>query len=546
MQRVEAGAVGLQDRGESMLGDQKINEEVDPLTECRVRRATLRQQDRTSLGAGLDLMAVHGHHEIRSRREVAVYRPHSDASRRGDVTHRRLDTGRDEHGGGGGEQRLLVALRVGPHLSGWVPRSLVDGGHRFISSLTQELDKRNNVPYNSIGAVLHFISILWRKTIMQYRTLGRTGITVSQLCLGAMMFGAFGNPDHDESIRIIHNALDAGINFIDTADGYSAGESEEIVGKALAGGRRENVVLAVKFGPPFGEDPNHRGASRRWIMQGVEGSLRRLQTDWIDLYQVGVPDPNTDIDETLGALSDLVHAGKIRSFGASKVPASQIVEAQWTADRRGHERFRTEQPPYSLLTRAIEYDVLPTCLRHGMGVLTYSPLARGWLSGKYRKGQQVSGPGSAARAQRSGDFDSTNPANAAKLDAADALGALADEAGMTLIQMAVAFVTSHPAVTSAIIGPRTMEHLDAYLAADGIDLSSDVLDRIDQIVPPGVTINIADNMWNIRHAGAQCGIPPPPVDQPRPGQYHIMSESTESLRQMGHQRAHQQVGLGPG
>jgi len=332
---------------------------------------------------------------------------------------------------------------------------------------------------------------------MQYRTLGRTGITVSHLCFGAMMFGAFGNPDHDESIQIIHKALDAGINFIDTADGYSAGESELILGKALAGGRRESVVLAIKFGVPFGKDPNHRGASRRWITEAVEGSLQRLQTDWIDLYQVGVPDPNTDIDETLGALSDLVRAGKIRSFGASKVPASQIVEAQWTADRRGHGRFRSEQPPYSLLTRAIEYDVLPTCLRHGMGVLAYSPLAGGWLSGKYRKGQEISGPGSAARARSSGAYDATNPANAAKLAAADALGALADEAGMTLIQMAISFVTRHPAVTSAIIGPRTMEHLDTYLAADGIDLSSDVLDRIDQIVPPGVTINVADNMWNI-------------------------------------------------
>jgi aryl-alcohol dehydrogenase-like predicted oxidoreductase len=333
---------------------------------------------------------------------------------------------------------------------------------------------------------------------MDYRPLGRTGVSVSQMCLGAMMFGAFGNPDHDDAVQIIHKALDAGINFIDTADGYSAGESELILGKALAGGRRESVVLAVKFGVPFGEDPNHRGASRRWITEAVEGSLQRLQTDWIDLYQVGVPDPNTDIDETLGALSDLVRAGKIRSFGASKVPASQIVEAQWTADRRGHGRFRTEQPPYSLLTRAIEYDVLPTCLRHGMGVLTYSPLAGGWLSGKYRKDQEISGPGSAARAQRSpGAYDATNPANAAKLAAADALGALADEAGMTLIQMAIAFVTRHPAVTSAIIGPRTMEHLDAYLAADGIDLSSDLLDRIDQIVPPGVTINVADNMWNI-------------------------------------------------
>src|SRR6516164_3011698 len=333
---------------------------------------------------------------------------------------------------------------------------------------------------------------------MEYRPLGRTGISVSQMCLGAMMFGAFGNSDHDDAIKIIHRALDAGINFIDTADGYSAGESEEILGKALADGRRESVVLAVKFGVPFGSnDPNHRGASRRWINEAVEGSLRRLQTDWIDLYQVGVPDPGTDIDETLGALSDLVRAGKIRSFGASKVPASQIIEAQWTADRRGHGRFRTEQPPYSLLTRAIEYDVLPACLRHGMGVMAYSPLAEGWLSGKYRKGQQVSGPGSAGQHRNAAAFDAANPANAAKLDAADALGALADEAGLTLIQLAVAFAVRHPAVTSAIIGPRTMEHLDGYLAADGIELSGDVLDRIDAIVPPGVTINVADNMWNI-------------------------------------------------
>jgi aryl-alcohol dehydrogenase-like predicted oxidoreductase len=332
---------------------------------------------------------------------------------------------------------------------------------------------------------------------MDYRPLGRSGVSVSQLCFGAMMFGAAGNTDHDDSIQIIHRALDAGVNFVDTADAYSDGESELIVGKALAGGRRENVVLATKVGLPFGEGPNHRGTSRRWITEAVEGSLRRLQTDWIDLYQVHVLDPGTDIDETLSALSDLVHAGKIRTFGASKVPASEIVEAQWIAERRGHERFRTEQPPYSLLTRAIEYDVLPTCLRHGMGVMTYSPLAGGWLSGKYRKGQEISGPGSAARAQRfPGVYDSTNPANAAKLDAADALGALADEAGITLIQMAIAFVTRHPAVTSAIIGPRTMEHLETYLAADDIDLSSDLLDRIDEIVPPGVTINVADNMWN--------------------------------------------------
>ncbi len=331
---------------------------------------------------------------------------------------------------------------------------------------------------------------------MEYRPLGRSGVSVSQLCLGAMMFGSLGNRDHEDSIKIIHRALDGGINFVDTADVYSGGESEQIVGRALAGGRRENVVLATKVGLPFGEDPNHRGTSRRWITSAVEGSLRRLGTDWIDLYQVHRLDPATDLDETLGALSDLVHSGKIRAFGASNVAGSEIVEAQWTAERRGLERFRTDQPPYSLLTRAIEYDVLPSCLRYGMGVLTYSPLAGGWLSGRYRRGQQISGPGSTARAQRfPGVYESTNPANAAKLDAADALGALADEAGMTLIQMAIAFVTRHPAVTSAIIGPRTMEHLESYLAADGIDLSSDLLDRIDEIVPPGDTVNVADNMW---------------------------------------------------
>jgi aryl-alcohol dehydrogenase-like predicted oxidoreductase len=332
---------------------------------------------------------------------------------------------------------------------------------------------------------------------MEYRPLGRSDISVSQLCLGAMMFGAAGNPDHDDSVKIIHRALDAGINFIDTADVYSTGESEQIVGQALAGGRRDSVVLATKVGLPFGQDPNQRGTSRRWITQAADASLRRLGTDWIDLYQVHRLDPGTDVDETLGALSDLVHAGKIRAFGASNRAGSQIAEAQWTAERRGRERFRTEQPPYSMLTRAIEYDVLPTCLRYGMGVLTYSPLAGGWLSGRYRQGQHVSGPGSAARAQRfPGVYDSANPANAAKLDAADALGALADQSGLTLVQLAVAFVTRHPAVTAAIVGPRTMDHLESYLAADGVELPGDVLDRIDEIVPPGTTINVADNMWH--------------------------------------------------
>jgi aryl-alcohol dehydrogenase-like predicted oxidoreductase len=315
-------------------------------------------------------------------------------------------------------------------------------------------------------------------------------MTVSELCLGAMMLGEFGNADHDDATRIIHRALDAGVNFVDTADMYSAGESETIVGAALAS-RRDDVVLATKVGLPVGsEDPNRRGTSRRWITQAVEDSLRRLRTDWIDLYQVHRLDPATDLDETLGALSDLVHAGKIRAFGASTVPASQIVEAQWLAERRGRERFRTEQPPYSILLRGAEQDVLPTCERHGLGVLTYSPLAGGWLSGAYRKGRDVSGPGSAVRRQRFGAmYDLGSPANAAKLDAADALGALADEAGLTLTQMAIAFVTRHPAVSSAIIGPRTREHLDGYLAAADVTLSQDVLDRIDAIVEPGANVS---------------------------------------------------------
>ncbi|MEU6139339.1 aldo/keto reductase [Streptomyces sp. NPDC047081] len=332
---------------------------------------------------------------------------------------------------------------------------------------------------------------------MDYRPLGRTGVNVSQLCLGAMMLGAFGNTDHEDSVKIIHRALDAGINFVDTADFYSAGESEVIVGKALAGGRRDNVVLATKAGLPFGEDVNQRGTSRRWLTEAVEGSLRRLGTDRIDLFQVHRLDPAVDIDETLGVLSDLVHAGKIRMFGASTVPASGIVEAQWTADRRGRERFRTEQPPYNLLTRSIEYDVLPTCERHGMGVLTYSPLAGGWLTGAYRKGREVAGPGSEVRRSRfAALYDANSAANAAKLEAADALAALADESGLTLIQLALAFATRHPAVTSAIVGPRTMDHLDSYLTATDVHLTDDVLNRIDEIVPPGHTVNVTDNMWN--------------------------------------------------
>ena len=330
---------------------------------------------------------------------------------------------------------------------------------------------------------------------MEHRSLGHTGVSVSKLCLGAMMFGDWGTKDHDESIRIIHRALDAGINFVDTADIYSAGESEEIVGKALAGGRRDHVVLASKVHMPMGDDPNQRGNSRRWIVTEVENSLRRLQTDWIDLYQIHRPDPDTDIDETLGALTDLVRQGKVRYIGHSTFPASEIVEAQWTAQDRGRERFRCEQPPYSILTRAVEHDVLPTCQRYGMGVIPYSPLAGGWLSGRYRKDSEVTGPASPARQRLANRFDMSLAANQRKLDAAEQLAGLADEAGVSLIELAIAFVLRHPAVTAAIIGPRTMEHLESQLTAADTVLSADVLDRIDAINPPGVTINHADNGW---------------------------------------------------
>ncbi len=328
---------------------------------------------------------------------------------------------------------------------------------------------------------------------MRTRNLGHTGVQVTPLCLGAMMFGGWGNPDHDESIAIIHRALDAGINFIDTADVYSRGESEEIVGKALAGGRRENVVLATKVHGTMGDDPNEFGNSRRWITREVENSLRRLKTDWIDLYQIHRPEQDTDIDETLGALTDLVRAGKVRYIGSSTFPASQIVEAQWVAERRGRERFVCEQPPYSLLVRDIENDVLPTLLRQRMGAIVWSPLAGGWLTGAYRKDAEI--PVSRRAERIPVRYDMSLPGNQRKLEAADALARLAEEAGMTLIEMAIAFTIRHPAVTSAIIGPRTMEHLESQLTAAQVELSGDVLDRIDEIVPPGVNINHGDGGW---------------------------------------------------
>jgi aryl-alcohol dehydrogenase-like predicted oxidoreductase len=332
---------------------------------------------------------------------------------------------------------------------------------------------------------------------MDYRSLGRTGMHVSPLCLGAMMFGAWGERDHDVSIKIIHQALDAGINFIDTADVYSQGESEEIVGKALAGGRRDEVIVATKFhgqmGVPSGErgDPNKRGNSRRWIISEVENSLRRLQTDWIDLYQVHRPEPETDVEETLSALTDLQRQGKIRAFGSSTFPAHEMVEAQWVAERRGLGRFVTEQPPYSILARGIEADVLPVAEKYRMGVIPWSPLAGGWLTGRYRKGQDIPESHRAQRVPRR--YDLSIPGNQAKLDAVEELALLAEEAGISLIHLALAFTLTHPAVTAPIIGPRTMEQLESQLGAVDVTLSTDILDRIDKIVPPGATLNREDS-----------------------------------------------------
>ena len=327
---------------------------------------------------------------------------------------------------------------------------------------------------------------------MEYRTLGGTGVRVSPFCLGAMMFGAWGNPDHEDSIRIIHRALDAGINFVDTADVYARGESEEIVGKALKG-RRDRVVLATKAHGSMGDDINERGNSRRWLVRECDASLRRLGTDWIDLYQIHRWDPDTDHDETLGALTDLVRAGKVRYIGSSTYPPSEIVAAQWSAERRGRERFVCEQPPYSMLVRAAEAEVLPVCQAYGMGVISWSPLAGGWLTGKWRQGQEA--PQSTRAERLPGRYDLSLPANQRKLEATEALAGLADESGLTLIEMALAFVIGHPAVSAAIIGPRTMEQLESQLGAVDTKLDAAVLDRIDEIVPPGTTFSSADSGW---------------------------------------------------
>ncbi|NUT49147.1 MAG: aldo/keto reductase [Saccharothrix sp.] len=319
---------------------------------------------------------------------------------------------------------------------------------------------------------------------MQYRTLGRTGVQVSTLSLGAMNFGAIGRTTQEEATSIVDAALEGGINVIDTADWYSAGKSEEMVGKAIAG-RRDDVVLATKAFMPMSDEPNHRGSSRRWLVAELDHSLRRLGVDHVDLYQVHRWDPTTGDEETLSALTDLRRAGKIRYFGSSTFPAYRIVQAQWAAREHHLGRYVTEQPSYSILQRGIERDVLPVTEEYGMGVLAWSPLASGWLSGAVRAGREIATVRSAALPER---FDTSLPANQARLDAVERLVKVADEAGLTLIQLALGVVTAHPAVTSASIGPRTVDHLRSHLAAADTVLPADVLDAVDEIVAPGVDL----------------------------------------------------------
>jgi aryl-alcohol dehydrogenase-like predicted oxidoreductase len=319
---------------------------------------------------------------------------------------------------------------------------------------------------------------------MQYRTLGRTGVQVSSLVLGAMNFGKIGRTTQDEATAIIDAALEAGINLIDTADMYSQGESEEMVGKAIAG-RRDDIVLATKANMPMGEERNHQGSSRRWLVTELDNSLRRLGVDHVDLYQIHRWDPTTSDEETLSALTDLQRAGKIRYFGSSTFPAYRLVQAEWAARVHHLSRYVTEQPSYSILQRGIETHVLPVTEQYGLGVLVWSPLASGWLSGAIREGQEITTNRSALMPQR---FDTTIPSNRARLDAVEQLAKVADGAGLTMIQLALGFVTAHPAVTSAIIGPRTLEHLQSQIAAADTVLSGDILDAIDAIVAPGTDL----------------------------------------------------------
>ena len=325
---------------------------------------------------------------------------------------------------------------------------------------------------------------------MEHRGLGRNSVRVSTLCLEAMSFGAMGNRDVADCVRIVHRALDGGINFLDTADVYSQGESEDIFGKALTS-RQDDVVLATKVYNSMGCNKNTSGAPRRWIVMACEDSLRRLGIDRIDLYQVHRPDEHTDVDQTLGAPSDLVRDGKVLMVGTSTFPAHKIVEAHWASEQRGHMRFRCEHPPYSIFVRNAERDVLPACERYGVGAIVWSPLNSGWLTGKYRR-DQAPAAGSRFASLGRASWSAGAPGAQLKLALLPELEALAADAGLDLISLALSFTLAHRAVTLTIIGLRTMEQLESQLPAGDLTLSKDVLDRIDEIVDSGDTVSRAD------------------------------------------------------
>ncbi|WP_038343437.1 aldo/keto reductase [Acinetobacter sp. A47] len=325
---------------------------------------------------------------------------------------------------------------------------------------------------------------------MKYRYLGRTGLKVSELCLGTLMLGSWGKNNYESSELIIKKALNKGINYFDTADSYSNGESEKILGESLKKlKKRDNVIIATKVNTPMGADPNSRGSSRRWITKAVEDSLKRLQTDWIDIYQLHRPDPFTDIEETLSVLNDLVKQGKIRYFGTSTFPVSSLVEAQHITKDFNVISPSIEQPPYSILAREIENEVLPICSKYKIGVAVWSPLAGGWLSGKIKNAADVITDRTKYWGNR---YDMSQAKNQKKLEIVLRLNKICEEFNISLNHLAIAFTLNHPAVTSAIIGPRTLDHLDTLVDAVNLNLSVEILDMIDTVVEAGITVSEDD------------------------------------------------------
>ena len=316
---------------------------------------------------------------------------------------------------------------------------------------------------------------------MEYRNLGRTGVKVSQLCLGTMMFGR--STSEADSVAIIERALDQGVNFVDTAHAYSAGASERYVGKALAGGRRASVVLATKgFFPLDPKDPNGRGLSRRHLIDACNASLERLQTDWIDLYQLHRAQSDVPIDETLRALDDLIRAGKIRYIGTSMFPSWKIVESLWAAKEFGLNRFVCEQMAYNLLDRTAEREVLPAARTFGIATIPWAPLCGGLLTGKYKRDDQ-----SAAGRWHGGKDNFDRRVTPEAFDVIEGVVALAEEKGCSPSQLALAWLAAQPGVTAPIIGPRTLDQVLDNLGAAGVTITDEDRARIDAFAPPLAT-----------------------------------------------------------